>query len=197
MELQDFLAYVNEGNPLEEGSGAHSFMMGIAGESMKITAELNNSCHTPEEIQELFFRLTGRPVDTSFRMFPPFYTDFGKNICVGKNVFINKGCSFQDQGGIIIGDGAQIDHNVVLATLNHGIAPEKRRITYPAPIVIGRNVWIGANTVVTPGVTVGENAVIAAGAVVTKNVPANVIAGGVPARIIKTIEAGTREAVSA
>ncbi|QQO11393.1 sugar O-acetyltransferase [Breznakiella homolactica] len=165
-------------------------MVGITQESMKITAELNGSYHTPEEVAELFFRLIGKPLDRSFRMFPPFYTDFGKNTAVGKNVFINKGCSFQDQGGITIGDGSQIGHNVVLATLNHGITPETRHITYPAPIRIGRNVWIGANAVITSGVTIGENAVIAAGAVVTKDVPANVIVGGVPARIIKTIETG-------
>ncbi|WP_255948087.1 DapH/DapD/GlmU-related protein [Brucepastera parasyntrophica] len=188
MDLQEFLSYVNNGKPLEGGSDIHAFMVGITNESMRITAELNNSYRTPEEIRELFFRLIGKPADSSFRLFPPFYTDFGKNITVGTNVFINKGCSFQDQGGITIGEGSQIGHNVVLATLNHGITPATRHITYPAPIVIGRNVWIGANAVITQGVTIGENAVIAAGAVVTKDVLPNVIVGGIPARIIKTIE---------
>lgn len=111
-----------------------------------------------------------------------------KNITVGKNVFINSGCRFQDQGGITIGDGVLIGHNVVLATLNHDVDPSKRSNMYPAPITIGCNVWIGANATVVPGVTIGDGAIIAAGAVVTKDVPANVIVGGVPAKTIKKIE---------
>lgn len=121
-------------------------------------------------------------------MFPPFYTDYGKNISVGKNVFINSGCCFQDQGGITIGDVALIGHNVVLATLNHDIDPRKRSTMHPAPIVIENNVWIGANATVVPGVTIGDGTVIAAGTVVSKDVPANVIVGDVPAKIIKKIE---------
>ena len=121
-------------------------------------------------------------------MFPPFYTDCGKNITVGKNVFINSGCRFQDQGGISIGDGTLIGHNVVLATLNHGISPDERHDLFPAPIHIGKNVWIGANATVLPGVTIGDNAVIAAAAVVTKDVPANVVVAGVPAKVIRKTE---------
>ena len=127
-------------------------------------------------------------MDKTFGMFPPFYTDCGKNITVGKNVFINSGCRFQDQGGITIGDGTLIGHNVVLATLNHGIAPDERHDLFPAPIHIGKNVWIGANATVLPGVTIGDNAVIAAAAVVTKDVPANVVVSGVPAKVIRKTE---------
>ena len=131
-------------------------------------------------------------MDKTFGMFPPFYTDCGKNITVGKNVFINSGCRFQDQGGITIGDGTLIGHNVVLATLNHGIAPDERHDLFPAPIHIGRNVWIGANATVLPGVTIGDNAVIAAAAVVTKNVPANVVVAGVPAKVIRFLSKPVR-----
>ena len=94
----------------------------------------------------------------------------------------------QDQGGITIGDGALIGHNVVLATLNHDIDPRKRSALHPAPIVIGNNVCIGANATVVPGVTIGDGAIIGVGAVVTRDVPPNVIVGGVPAKIIKKIE---------
>lgn len=160
----------------------------VSHEAMKITAKLNGSYHEPEELRELFSELIGKPVDPSFGLFPPFYTDCGKNITIGKNVFINSGCRFQDQGGITIGDGALIGHNVVLATLNHDFSPEKRSTLHPAPIVIGKNVWIGANATVVPGVTIGNGAIIAAGAVVTKNVPENVVAGGVPAKIIKRLD---------
>ena len=71
-------------------------------EAIRLEMELNTVYHTPEEIREIMERLTGKPVDETFRLFPPFYTDFGKNITIGKNVFINSGCHFQDQGGIII-----------------------------------------------------------------------------------------------
>jgi acetyltransferase-like isoleucine patch superfamily enzyme len=188
MEISDFLEYLNRGETVEGGSKMHQMMHTVSQEALKLTAELNGSYHTPEEIRELFSELIGSPVNETFGLFPPFYTDCGKNIHVGKNVFINSGCHFQDQGGIIIGDGVLIGHNVALATLNHDIDPRKRSNIHPAPIVIGNNVWIGANATVVPGVTIGDGAIIAAGAVVTRDVPPNVIVGGVPAKIIKKIE---------
>jgi acetyltransferase-like isoleucine patch superfamily enzyme len=188
MTLNDFLDYMKSGAAVTGGSDVHLFMHSLAQEAMRITCELNGAYHEPEEIRAIFSNLTGKPIDESFMLFPPFYSDCGKNIVLGKNVFINSGCRFQDQGGIVIGDGALIGHSVVMATLNHGLAAEDRSTTYPAPIVIGKNVWIGANATVTPGVTIGDNAVIAAGAVVTKDVPANTIAGGVPAKIIKALD---------
>lgn len=133
-------------------------------------------------------KLIGKEVDESFGLFPPFYTDCGKNIEIGKNVFINAGCKFQDQGGITIKDGVLIGHNVVLATLNHNINPNKRGDMQPKPIVIGENVWIGSNSTILPGVTIGKGSIIAAGAVVTKDVDENVVVGGVPAKFIKKIE---------
>lgn len=187
MTLETFLDHVNKGLPIPGGSEIHMFMVGLAHEAMRVTAELNGAYHEPEEIRILMSKLTGKPVDDSFGMFPPFYTDCGKNITIGKNVFINSGCRFQDQGGISLGDGTLIGHNVVLATLNHELAPEKRSTTIPAPIRIGKNVWIGANTTVLSGVAIGDNAVIAAGAVVTKDVPENAVVGGIPAKIIKMI----------
>lgn len=77
---------------------------------------------------------------------------------------------------------------VVFATLNHGLLPEDRGTTYPAPIILGKNVWVGSNATILQGVTIGDNAVVAAGAVVTKDVPADTIVGGVPARFIKRIQ---------
>ena len=114
-------------------------------------------------------------------------TFFGKNIKIGKNVFINACCHFQDHGGVEIGDGCQIGHDVVFATLNHGFAPEERQFTYPAPIVLGKNVWVGAHATIVPGVTVGNHAIIGAGAVVTKDVPERAIVAGVPARLIRIL----------
>lgn len=139
------------------------------------------------KIRKLFFRLIGKKTDESFLLFPPFYTDCGKNITVGKNVFINSGCCFQDQGGITIGDGALIGHQVVLATLNHDLNPERRKSMKAAPIVIGKNVWIGAHATVLAGVSIGDNAVIAAGAVVTKDVPPMTVVAGIPAKTVKSV----------
>lgn len=160
----------------------------LSQDALKITMELNNKYHTEEEIIKLFSELTGRKVDKSFRLFPPFYTDCGKNIKVGKNVFINACCKFQDQGGIEIGDGVLIGHNVTLATLNHDERPQFRQNIYPKSIKIGNNVWIGSNATILQGVTIGDGAIVGANAVVTKNVPPNTIVAGVPAKIIRKVK---------
>lgn len=158
-------------------------------EAIRIGIELNSSYHTPEELREIMGRLTGKKVDDTFRLFPPFYTDFGKNITFGKDVFINSGCHFQDQGGITIGDGSLIGHNVVLATINHDLDPKNNRKNHYLPIKIGSHVWIGSNATVLPGVTIGDWAVVAAGAVVTCDVPAMTVVGGIPAKVLKIISA--------
>lgn len=188
MTLDDFLAIMNAGETVPGGSEAHRFMFRLADEAMRITAEINGAYHTQPELRALMSELTGTPVPDSFALFPPFTTDCGKNTVFGKHVFVNAGCRFQDQGGITIGDACQIGHNVVIATLNHGLAPEERGNITPAPVVLARNVWIGANATILPGVRIGENAIVAAGAVVTKDVPANTIVGGVPAKVLRTIE---------
>ena len=156
--------------------------------ALKITTELNNKYHTPEEIREIFKKLTQSEVPETFGMFPPFYTDCGINIKVGENVFINACCRFQDQGGIEIGDGALIGHNTTIATLNHDFNPSKRQNLTPSPVKIGKNVWIGSDCTILPGVTIGDGAIIGAGSVVTKSIPANTIAVGNPAKVIKEIE---------
>lgn len=186
MELEAFLQHVKERKPLNTPE-IYEFMNRASDEARRITFELNGAYHSMPEVRDLFARLFGKPVDPSFRVFPPFYTDFGKNITVGKNVFINACCHFQDQGGITLGDNCLVGHNVVFATLNHGFAPEERQSMLPAPIVVGRNVWIGSNSTILQGVTIGDNSIIAAGSVVTKDVPANAIVADVPARFIRSI----------
>lgn len=188
MNLQQYLNHLNSGKIVIAGSSEHEFMHKISQEAIRICMDINNAYHTPEEIHALMSELIGKPVDTSFAIFPPFYTDCGKNISIGKRVFINSGCRFQDQGGITIGDDSLIGHNVVLATLNHIIEPDRRKDMAPAPIIIGKNVWIGANATILPGVTIGDNAIVAAGAVVTKDIQENTIVGGVPAKELRTID---------
>lgn len=176
----------------EEGTAAQNpewrkFFNDVCQDAIRIGMELNNQYHTPEELREIMGRLTGKKIDDTFRLFPPFYTDFGKNITIGKDVFINSGCHFQDQGGIEIGDGALIGHNVVLATINHDLNPKEGRKNHYAPIKIGAHVWIGSNATILPGVTLGDYAVVAAGAVVTRDVPAMTVVGGVPAKVLKVV----------
>lgn len=187
MDQNEALRRMAQGEPALAGSPAHQVMHDLAQEALRLTMELNSRYHTPEGVRELFSQMIGKPVDDSFNMFPPFHTDCGKNITVGKNVFINACCCFQDQGGIAIGDGTLIGHNVVLATINHGFPPDHRGDNFPAAIAIGRNVWVGSHATVLPGVTIGDGAIVAAGAVVTKDVPPMTVVGGVPARIIKKL----------
>ena len=189
MTLQVFLDHVNAGRPVRPGTPEGAFQGAFAIEAQRLTAELNSAFHDPDGIRALLSRIAHRPVPESLRLFPPFTTDFGANTHFGEDVFINSGCRFQDQGGIWLGDRCFIGHDVVMATLDHGLAVIDRATTYPAPIRLGDDVWVGAKAVITKGVTVGAGAVIAAGAVVTRDVPAGVVVGGVPAAVLREIPA--------
>lgn len=184
-ELADFLAHVNRGALIEGGSRHHAFMQQAAQAALRITAEINTGYRTPEEIRGLLSRLTGHDVDGSVTVFPPFHSEFGRNLTLGKGVFVNIGCRFQDTGGITIGEGSLIGHGSTLTTLNHSLDPDRRADMEPAPIVIGRRVWLGAAVTVVPGVTIGDGAIVGAGAVVTKDVPAHTVVAGVPAKVIR------------
>lgn len=188
MNNKEFIDYMNSGKEIIGGSAIHKHMVKLSYEAMKITSEINNKYNEPIKLRELFSELIGMPVDENFVLFPPFTTDCGKNIHLGKGIFINSGCSFQDQGGIIIGDQSLIGHNVVIATLNHNIQPEKRANLIPSPVKIGSRVWIGSNSTILPGITIGDNAIIGAGSIVTKDVPKNTIVAGNPARTIRMID---------
>ncbi len=188
INICEFYEHMKEGRVVEPASLMAYVFNRLAQEAIKITTELNNKYHTPEEIVEIFSELTGKEIDKSFRLFPPFYTDCGKNIKIGKNVFINSGCKFQDQGGITIGDGCLIGHNVIITTLNHVEEPSKRQSILPKSVTIGKNVWIGANVTIVPGVTIGDNAIIGAGSVVVRDIPANTVAVGNPCKVKKHIK---------
>ncbi len=188
MTLEEYRAAMDAGTPIAPGTELFAETMKYSLDAIKITFELNGSYHEPEEVRRLVSELTGREVDESVRIFPPFYCECGKNIKMGKRVFINVGCFFQDQGGVILEDDVHVGPKTVFATMNHDAAPEKREVMHPAPIVLKKNAWIGAGCILTPGVTIGENAIVAAGAVVTQDVPDNAVAGGVPAKILKYID---------
>jgi acetyltransferase-like isoleucine patch superfamily enzyme len=185
--LADLLNALNAGDTIVGDSPLHEVIHRTSQDALRITGELNGSYHEPQRVRELLGDLFSQEVDPSVTVFPPLYADFGKNLTLGKRVFINAGCKFQDQGGIVIGDDCLIGHNSVFATLNHDLAPDRRADLHPAPIVLGHNVWIGANVTVLAGVTIGDNAVIAAGSVVTKDIPENAVAVGAPARVVRLV----------
>ena len=170
-------------------SEMHVHMHAAAQRALEITSQMNGKYRSPDEIRALFSELIGQEVDASFGLFPPFNADYGQNITVGKNVFINSGCCFQDQGGIAIGDDVLIGQQVVIATVNHDANPRKRANMLLAPVTIGNRVWIGAHATVLAGVHIGDYAIVAAGAVVTRDVPESAVVAGVPAEIMKRIGA--------
>lgn len=158
-------------------------------ETLVLVAQLNSSGKI-DVARDLLSQITGQELHESVTLFPPFTTNFGKFTKIGKDVFINHGCSFLDLGGITIEDHVLIGPQVKLVTENHPLDPKLRRGMLAKPILIKKNAWIGAGAIVLPGVTIGENSVVAAGAVVSKDVPDNTVVGGIPAKILKTIDPG-------
>ncbi|WGE82214.1 sugar O-acetyltransferase [Actinobacillus equuli subsp. haemolyticus] len=159
----------------------------IVDKNAPLVAELNSGFRTQGEVRSILGEMTGEAIDESFHVNLPLYTDFGAHIRIGKRVFINTGVMLTDLGGITLEDDVLIGPRVNIITVDHPIAPAERRGVIVKPVVIKKNVWIGAGATILAGVTVGENAIVAAGAVVTKDVPANTIVGGVPAKILKEI----------
>ena len=152
----------------------------------KLLVQLNNSSN-PAEIREVLSQITGSDIDESVAVFTPLYINYGKHTKIGKNVFINFDCVFLDLGGITIEDNVLIAPKVSLLSEGHPTDPNYRQSLVPGQIHIKKNAWIGAGATILPGVTIGENAVVAAGAVVSKDVPANTVVGGIPAKHIKNI----------
>src|SRR6478736_2805668 len=151
----------------------------------KLLIQMNNA-DDPAEIRKLLSQITGSDIDESVAVFTPLYINYGKHTKIGRNVFINFDCVFLDLGGITIEDNVLIAPKVSLLSEGHPVWPQSRQSLVPGPIHIRKNAWIGAGATILPGVTVGENAVVAAGAVVSKDVPANTVVGGIPAKQIKS-----------
>lgn len=158
----------------------------IVNQTIALSAKLNASSSV-DEIRSFLSEIWGQTIDPSTTVLAPFSTNFGKHTRIGKNVFVNHGCSFLDLGGITIEDDVLIGPQVKLVTENHPVDPANRKSLDLKSIVVKKNAWIGAGTVILPGVTIGENSIVAAGAVVTQDVPSNTIVGGVPAKHIKNI----------
>ncbi|MGZ3852712.1 MAG: DapH/DapD/GlmU-related protein [Flavisolibacter sp.] len=158
----------------------------VVDRTINLSAQLNAS-NDVDQVRSKLSEIIGSDIDRSTIIFAPFYTNFGRFITIGKNVFINHACSFLDMGGITIENNVLIGPKANLITENHPLDPTERKSLIAKAIVVKRNAWIGAAATILPGVTIGENAVVAAGAVVGKDVPANTVVAGVPAKIVKRI----------
>ena len=176
------------GTPLDGRDPEVAPIIEVIKHTQKLGSRLNSGEKSEEEVRELLSQITGRAIDSTLWLIPPFYTDFGRNIYFGKNVFVNSACTFMDRGGIYIDDDVFIGPKVNLITINHDINPYNRNTTICKPIHIEKRVWIGVAATILPGVRIGENSIIGANAVVTKDVPSNTIVGGNPAKVIKTID---------
>ncbi|HCM90393.1 MULTISPECIES: DapH/DapD/GlmU-related protein [Vagococcus] len=154
----------------------------------QLVMELNSCYRNSKEVNQLVGQIIDQSIEDTVKISLPFYTDFGKHIELGKNIFINQNVTFVDLGGITIEDDVLIGPMSRLVTVNHLIKPSERRGLQVKPIHIKKNAWLGANVTILPGVTVGENSIVSADSTVTKNVPDNVIVAGTPAKILKVIK---------
>ncbi len=174
--MEEIRIDLRESNPEREAEGKRS---------TQLCFKINHTMPMTEEctalIKELFPNI-GENVNIQ----PPIQCNLGDHVKIGNNVSIMYNSLFMSAGGITVEDGAMIAANCSIISNNHD--PKVRAIITCKPVVIGKNVWVGANSIILPGVTVGENAIVAAGSVVTKDVPANTLVGGVPARFIKNLD---------
>jgi acetyltransferase-like isoleucine patch superfamily enzyme len=187
MKQKDIFERMQVGEPIRKNDPEYGKFSDVVSRTIRLCVRMNATATDVNQVREMLSEITGIEIDDSTTVFPPFYTNFGQSIRLGKNVFINHACSFLDIGGITIEDDVQIGPRVNITSENHPLDPNDRKTLILAPVIIRRNAWIGAASTILPGVTIGENAIVAAGAVVSKDVAANTVVAGVPAKVIKTI----------
>jgi acetyltransferase-like isoleucine patch superfamily enzyme len=186
METQDIFERLRNGETISSDD-AQAYKMREASFATKALLLKMNNTTNPDEIRRLLSQITTTEIHESVTVFTPLHINYGKHTKIGKNVFINFDCVFLDLGGITIEDNVLIAPKVSLLTESHPLNSTERQSLIPKPIYIKKNAWIGANAIILQGVTIGENSVVAAGSVVSKDVPDNVVVGGIPAKIINKI----------
>jgi acetyltransferase-like isoleucine patch superfamily enzyme len=154
--------------------------------TMTLLAGFNSSVDF-DKMREIMSEITGRVIHEKTTVFSPFHTNYGAFIEIGKNVFINSGCTFLALGRIVIEDDVLIGPKVSLITEGHPLNPADRKSLFTKQVTIKQNAWIGAGATILPGVTVGENSVVAACSLVSRDVPPNTVVAGTPAKVIKTL----------
>jgi acetyltransferase-like isoleucine patch superfamily enzyme len=187
MKQKDIFERMQAGESIRKDDPEYEKFSHVVARAIQLCVRMNATATDANQVREMLSEITGIEIDESTVVFPPFYTNFGQSIRLGKNVFINHACSFLDIGGITIEDDVQIGPRVNITSENHPLDPNDRKTLILAPVIIRRNAWIGAAATILPGVTIGENAIVAAGAVVSKDVAANTVVAGVPAKVVKTL----------
>lgn len=160
----------------------------VKGNNERLVMETNTGYHDAAEVRSYLKSITDQEIDETVAVSLPFYTDYGKHITFGKEIFINNNVLFVDLGGITIDDHVLIGPRASLIIVNHLENPADRRGLFVKPVHIKQNAWIGAGATILPGVTVGENAIVAANATVTKDVPDNMIVAGTPSKVMRQIK---------
>jgi len=187
IKQKDIFERMQAGEPIRKDDPEYGKFSDVVSRTIRLCVRMNATATNVDQVREMLSEIIGIEIDDSTTVFPPFYTNYGQSIRLGKNVFINHACSFLDIGGITIEDDVQIGPRVNITSENHPLDPADRKTLIPARVIIRRNAWIGAAATILPGVTIGENAIVASGAVVSKDVAANTVVAGVPAKVIKTI----------
>ena len=165
--------------------------------AQELQERYNATRHAEQDLRDTLLRELLGEVGAGVVVRPPFFCDYGSHISIGTRTFVNYDCVLLDVAPIRIGAACQLATRVQLLTATHPIDPEPRRIGWESaePIEIGDNVWLGGGAVVCPGVTIGADTVVGAGAVVTRDLPAGVVAAGVPARVLRKIDERDRVAI--
>ena len=183
---KDIFDRLRSGEPVPMDDPEYGRIREAVNRTINLSAKLNTSSNV-DEVRVILSEIIGAEIDESTTVFPPFHTNLGRHIALGKNVFINHACSFLDLGCITIEDGVMIGPRVNITSENHPVEVAKRKTLVPGAVLIRQNAWIGAGATILPGVTIGENSVVAAGAVVSSDVPPNTVVGGVPAKVLKEL----------
>lgn len=154
-----------------------------------LTNEYNRSSGKSSDLRQTLLKKLLKDIGSNVHFEPDFRCEFGFNITIGNNFYANFDCILLDGGRIEIGDNVLFGPRVGIFTANHAIDAVERAMggCYAKPVKIGNNVWLGAGVIVNQGVTIGDNTVIGSGSVVTKDIPGNVVAAGVPCKIIRSI----------
>lgn len=188
MTMKDILQRELDGELIHTDDPEYKKIIDTIWKTMKLASKLNTSLLDVEDNRKILIEIFGKEYDESTVILPPFYIDYGKNVTLGKNVWIQQGCTFMDRGGITIGNNVFIAPKVNLVTLNHSFDPANRSATISKPIVIEDGVWIGIGATVLQGVTIGKNSIVGANSVVTRDVPPNTVVAGNPAKFVKKID---------